>query len=174
MVNGLSFTKSAVEGRMSETLMMKKKENKHKTDDTRRRERRRRSHRSWFDSTRRKNSSQDRAILWRTFWEVCGGFDRNFQNLPPNFSEAALFRKAQTESFRDGYPADFPGSFVRTSRVRNFGRALKALESKHLGADVHDPRGMQKFWQKNIGMIFRSLSIPVWKFPDGTRFEATS
>ena len=34
-----------------------------------------------------------RAILWMTFWEVCGGFGGNFQKLPPNFSEVEITRR---------------------------------------------------------------------------------
>ena len=35
--------------------------------------------------------------------------------------------------------ADVSGSFVRTSRVKNFGQALETWKNKHLGADIHDP-----------------------------------
>ena len=37
-----------------------------------------------------KHSMHRRAILWRTFREVCEGFGRSFQKLPPNFSEVAF------------------------------------------------------------------------------------
>ena len=54
--------------------------------------------------------------------------------------ESTLIRNgkktAQRESFRAGHPADVLGSFVRTSRVKNFGQALETLENN---ADIHDP-----------------------------------
>ena len=37
------------------------------------------------------------------------------------------------ESFWAGYSADVPGSFVRTSRIKNFGQALKSLEKEAFG-----------------------------------------
>ena len=47
---------------------------------------------------------------------------------------------AQRVSFWDGYPADIRGSFARISRPKTSVRALKILENKHLGADIHDPK----------------------------------
>ena len=42
-------------------------------------------------------------------------------------------KTAQRESFRAGYPADVPGSFVRTSRVKDFGQALETLAKQACG-----------------------------------------
>ena len=47
---------------------------------------------------------------------------------------------AQRVSFWDGYPADIRGSFARIFRPKTSVRALKILENKHLGADIHDPK----------------------------------
>ena len=78
--------------------------------------------------------------------------------------ESALAATRQTrtwscpdfQSFWEGYSANIPGPFVRTSRVKNFRPALETLENKHLGADIHDPNArtpMQtNFGQKNIGL----------------------
>ena len=47
-------------------------------------------------------------------------------------------RQPKEKSFRAGDPADVPGSFVRTSRVKTLGRPSKLWKNKHLGADVHE------------------------------------
>ena len=47
----------------------------------------------WFQLE--KNSVHSKAILWGTFWEVCG-------DLPPNFSEVALIWRAANGGLRDG------------------------------------------------------------------------
>ena len=72
---------------------------------------------------------------------------------------------AQRECFRDGFPADVPGSFLRTSRGRKFGQALEKLENKNLGANIHDPNaqtsmtagGAKNCGKNSFGLIFRSL-----------------
>ena len=48
-------------------------------------------------------------------------------------AQAHQFLSLDIESFRAGYPADLPGSFVRTPRVKNFGQALETLEKQAFG-----------------------------------------
>ena len=43
--------------------------------------------------------SHCRAILWKTFWEVCGGLGRNLQKLPQNFSEVAFMWKSPDATY---------------------------------------------------------------------------
>ena len=43
-------------------------------------------------------------------------------------------------SFWDGRPADIRGSFARISRPKTSVRAVKILENKYFGADIHDPK----------------------------------
>ena len=74
-----------------------------------------------------------------------------------------LFRKNSSKrEFQDRSPADVPGPFVWTSRIKNFGQALGTLEeNKHLGADeIHDPKEVQKDFGQNFWLIFRSLPVP--------------
>ena len=47
-------------------------------------------------------------------------------------------KTAQRECCWAGYPADVPGSFARTSRVKTTGRPPKPWENQHLDADIHD------------------------------------
>ena len=72
---------------------------------------------------------------------------------------------AQRESFRTGYPADVPGSSVRTARIKNFGQAVETSEeNKHLDADIQEPNARtsmakRNFGQQNFGLIFGSLEL---------------
>ena len=85
------------------------------------------------------------------------------------FEETHVFRDektAQRESFQAGYPANVPGSFVRTSRVKNFGQALEALEKQAFRrrnpsperADVHGPR-VQK--ELRVERLRAGISFPM-------------
>ena len=69
---------------------------------------------------------------------------------------------ARRESFRAGQPADVPGSFLRTSRVKNFGQALETFEKFAFGcrypwperANVHNPKTVQKSSGREISGVF--------------------
>ena len=52
----------------------------------------------------------------------------------------SMFKSEISAQRGEGYPADIRGSFARISRPKSSVRALKILENKHLGADIHDPK----------------------------------
>ena len=54
-------------------------------------------------------------------------------------------KTAQGESFRAGYPANAPGSFVPTSPVKNFCQILETSEKQAFGCGHPWPKEVQKF-----------------------------
>ena len=58
----------------------------------------------------------------------------------PRFHQEKSAQRLAKRKIGDGYPAEIQGSFARISRPKTSVRALKVLENKHLGADIHDPK----------------------------------
>ena len=93
-----------------------------------------------------------------------GGGQNNTQTPGGSAPKFKNEKSAQRGSLGDGHPADVRGSFTRISRPKTSVRAVKILENKHFGTDIHDPKArtsttlgdFQKLWSEKLWAEFSS------------------
>ena len=84
------------------------------------------------DSQTKKNSSHRRAILWRAFWKVCGGFWEEFSEVAPKLLRSCLYMGISRQNA-------FRGNFLEVC--------------------FRIPRTSQKLLQKSALRCIRLLSV---------------
>ena len=104
------------------------------------------------------------------FGLVCRGDSWMLQPWSSALNHVKNGQSAQRGSFWDGYPADIRGSFARISRPKTSVRALKILENKHLGADIHDPKArtsttLRDFQKLRSEKLWAGFSFPMFFSP---------